>query len=542
MRASWLLLLLAISAACTTHKSEGGAAPGKVAAVVDGGPIRYGAFVEALVAAQGDSFFPRYVERVLAEREAKAAGVTVSEGEVSKAVDKEIAETIAGRFGGKREALEKQLGEYGLTYDAWRRQRRIDKRVELLARKLLKQRVDDTQVRALFERRYGKDGVRRRLRHILISTHVSNTRFYTRAEYDDEKPAIERTARKAAAGLRRELVAGADMAALAKTRSDDHSARRGGDLGSAWSGRFGKTFDAAVRKLSVGQISPVVQGRRGFHVIRVYGLRKGARYKGAHILVSARASGPDDKRDEAARFAAARAEAEALRESLQSGGDLATVAREKSADPTSRGRGGDLGEFRPGRLGGEVDPVLETLPLEQVSEPIRVSSGYELVRLDTRELRPAEDKKLVRHILISTEYFKVKARRLAGKLEAMAEARAKELDAKLRQPDADFAQLARDYSEDELTRRSGGEYANYRPGALGPKIDAALAQMKPGDVRVVRSKRGLHVLELLGVTKTDYEKVRAELAAEIKGKPVSGGEIKRFLAGLREKAKIEKRF
>ncbi len=532
LRRSALQLWLCFALVACGSEEPSEPARGEPVLTVDGVPVPR---------APGDSRSDEeLVEDHLVEREAAAAGLTVDDAEVSVAVESEIREVVAARFRGDPSAWEADLARRGLNAEGWRATRRREVRFDRLARALMARRVEAAELEALFTRRHGEGGVRLRVRQILVSTQVEATRFYSREEYFQERDAVDAEARTLATELRARVVEGTDFAALARERSDDESAARGGALGALWAGRYGAAFDEAVARLSPGELSPVVETPHGHHVIRVDGIRRGARYTGQQILVSARQRGRDDA-DLEARFTRALERARALRATLAGGRPFEEVARAESDDPATRARGGDLGTFNPGRLGAEVDPVLETLPLGVVSEPIRVPAGYVIVRLQAREFVPADDRKLVSHIVVATNYERVKRRRLGGKLEGLAERRATELLKRARQADADFAALAREYSEDELTRRNGGEYPGYRAGALGPEIDAALNEMQPGEVRLVRSKRGFHLLQLVEVTRVQLEQVRPALEAELRARPPSAGEVLRFRERLRLAARVERR-
>ncbi len=93
-------------------------------------------------------------------------------------------------------------------------------------------------------------------RHILISTEGLDA------------DGIEE-ARSRAEGIREELLAGADFAALAVERSEGPSGPRGGTLGTFGRGQMVAPFEDAAFALEVGEISEVVQTQFGFHVIEV---------------------------------------------------------------------------------------------------------------------------------------------------------------------------------------------------------------------------------------------------------------------------------
>jgi peptidyl-prolyl cis-trans isomerase SurA len=503
MRRSRTTTLALLLAACGRGPAE---APAPPAVVVDGVALPRALLAGRRVASDPRAFVDRVVEDWLVEREAAKAGV---------GVDEEAAD--------------------GQGVDGAAAERRRERRVERLARALLARRADPDEVQALFGQRFGPGGVRSRVRLILVSTDLDRTRFYSREAFAAERDRIETEARVKARDLRARIVEGADFAEVAREASDDASAPRGGDLGPSWRGRFGKAFDEAVAELSTGELSPVVESEVGFHVIQVEGIRRGARYTGRHLLVLV---GRGSEATREARFAEALAKARRLRAAIEGGQPFAAVAGAESDDSATRAVGGDLGTFNPGRLDPTLDPVLETLPVGRVSEPIRVPEGYELVLLTGREFVPADDQKLVRHLLVATDYEHVKRQRLAGRLEALASERAEELLAKLR-GGADFAALAAESSDDELTRAAGGEYPGFRPGALGPEVDAALAAMGPGDLKIVRTARGFQVLQLVDVQKTALAEVRAHLEAELRARPPSAGDVERFRASLRQAARVE---
>ncbi len=540
--APFLAFALALAAlpGCRTPDPAAAPPPDPPVAVIDGETIARSTYVDALMRDQGDAFFPRFVERHLVEREAARRGITVEQSEVDAAVAEEERRVVQGRFRGAEDKFAEQLESYGLTREDWRHSIAVKFRIRRLVEQLLKAAIDDDRVRALFEVRYGEGGVRRKVSHLLISTVPAASRAYTRAEYEQEKDAIDAQARYQAAELRSRLAEGADFAALARDRSDDPSAPDGGDLGAMWSGRFGQAYDDAIAALGVGEISPVIEARQGYHIAQVTGVRKGAVYEGHAIRVDAAPAAPSgDGPDEATRFAAALERANAAHARLAAGEEFAAVAREYNDDPNARD--GALGRFAPGRLGEAVDPVLETLPIGQLSEPVRVDTGYVIVRLDTRTFLPAQDKKLVRDITVATDYPRVKARKLRDTLPELARTRAEALLTEAR-GGADFAALAREHSEDELTRRQGGALQRFKAGTLGDAVDAALAEMKPDEVRLVQTDNGYHLVRLDAVVTSDYAKVRDELQRELAQRPVKPEDVDAYLRTLREKAEVEKKF
>ena len=68
--------------------------------------------------------------------------------------------------------------------------------------------------------------------------------------------------------LLKKIDEGADFSDLARRFSKCGSAARGGDLGPVDGGRLDEAFAEAAAGLSIGEISPVVRSRFGYHLIK----------------------------------------------------------------------------------------------------------------------------------------------------------------------------------------------------------------------------------------------------------------------------------
>ena len=95
------------------------------------------------------------------------------------------------------------------------------------------------------------------VRHILVA----------KAAGDDEKIKAEKRAK--AENLRKQVLAGADFAEVAKTDSDCPSKNSGGDLGVFSRGEMVKPFENAAFSQEKNAIGPVVETDFGFHIIHV---------------------------------------------------------------------------------------------------------------------------------------------------------------------------------------------------------------------------------------------------------------------------------
>jgi len=118
----------------------------------------------------------------------------------------------------------------------------------------------------------------------------------------------------------------------------------------------------------------------------------------------------------------------------------------------------------------------------------------------------------VRHILLKTTD---KPASEEPKIKAKAEDIEKQLKA-----GANFADLARKYSEDPGAAQTGGEYKGVTRGQMVPEFEQAAFTLKPGDISdPVKTTYGYHIIQ---VEKHDqprlrpFEEVKGEIAANLK--------------------------
>ncbi|MBF4695622.1 peptidylprolyl isomerase [Fusibacter ferrireducens] len=76
------------------------------------------------------------------------------------------------------------------------------------------------------------------------------------------------------------------------------------------------------------------------------------------------------------------ATAKLVKEKLDAGEDFAELAKEYSQDPGSASAGGSLGFFGRGVMVSEFEKVAFSLPAGEISEPVKSSFGYHIIRVD----------------------------------------------------------------------------------------------------------------------------------------------------------------
>jgi len=201
-------------------------------------------------------------ERLMLE-EAKRMKLEVLPAEI----DKEVASLKAKR-GWDDQKLAEILAQAGFpSIAAFRqhreRQRLVDQVINFRVRG--RTRVDEEAVTVAVTAELGTEGVvvERRAAHILIRAD----------EFVTDERVREVTA--ILQGLRDQVAAGEiSFEDAARTHSEDPAGRAGGDTGWFSKGDFAPSFEAAIDRLTVGQISKPVRTEFGFHLIKLVDERR----------------------------------------------------------------------------------------------------------------------------------------------------------------------------------------------------------------------------------------------------------------------------
>ena len=72
---------------------------------------------------------------------------------------------------------------------------------------------------------------------------------------------------------------------------------------------------------------------------------------------------------------------------LKAGGDFAALAKQYSADPASKDKGGELGFFGHGQMVQPFDAAAFSLPVGKISAPVKSPFGYHIIQVE--EKKPA---------------------------------------------------------------------------------------------------------------------------------------------------------
>jgi peptidyl-prolyl cis-trans isomerase SurA len=206
-----------------------------------------------------------------------------------------------------------------------------------------------------------------------------------------------------------------------------------------------------------------------------------------HALLSIAPDAPDIE------VSAANAQVETVLKRIR-GGEPFEQAIPDSKDPYTFS-GGDLGWRKREDLPSLFSDIVPNLKAGETADPVRSDSGIHLVFLqEVRGMDAVVTQTKARHILIKPSEIMTddQARELINKLRARALA------------GEDFAELAKEYSEDIGSAQEGGELGWTNPGQMVPKFEDAMADTPIDKIsEPVRTQFGWHIVKVEGRREQD---------------------------------------
>lgn len=151
--------------------------------------------------------------------------------------------------------------------------------------------------------------------------------------------------------------------------------------------------------------------------------------------------------------------------------------------------------------------------------PERVRAQYVVLSADAlAKQEPATEEEIKKAYDERANAFRVAEQRRASHILVKTKEEADKILAEAKQNPKRFAELAKKYSTDLGSNANGGDLGWFSPGAFVKPFEDAAFSMKEGELRVVESSEGWHVIMLTGIqagkTKS-LEEVRKQLASDI---------------------------
>ncbi len=250
----------------------------------------------------------------------------------------------------------------------------------------------------------------------------------------------------------------------------------------------------------------------------------------AQVLVSV----PENASPE--QLGSLQARARQVRSLADRGEDFAALARQWS-DAPERANGGELGLRSPERYPTLFVEAVDKLPVGGIAGPLRSGAGFHVLKLLERRqadgLASTVTQTRARHILLKPS---------ARLSETQARQRLSEFRRRIEAGQADFAQLAREFSEDGSAVQ-GGDLGWATPGMFVPEFEQVMDALQPGGLsQPLVSRFGMHLIQVLERRTTALsERERRDLARRELREQKGEEALRDFLQELRGRAYVELR-
>ena len=197
--------------------------------------------------------------------------------------------------------------------------------------------------------------------------------------------------------------------------------------------------------------------------------------------------------------------------------------------------GGDLGWRTYESIPPLFANVLRTMQPGQVTSPVRGPSGFQIVQLV--ETRQPTAQKVTQYkaldILVRTSDL-VSAEAARQKIQALRDRIA---------GGEDFGKVAKEASDDTLTRNNGGDMGWFQADQWGTSIGAQMKALADGELSpIFQSDVGYHLVKRIAVREQDVtDENRRNQARELIGTRKADEEYERYLRQMRSEAYVETR-
>lgn len=202
-----------------------------------------------------------------------------------------------------------------------------------------------------------------------------------------------------------------------------------------------------------------------------------------------------------------------IRKEILSGKDFGQAAVEYSEDPSAKNNKGDLNYFSAFMMVYPFENAAYNTPVGEISEPVRTSFGYHIVKV--HDIRKNQGEILVAHIM------KTFPKGMTPETKKMLKSEIDAIYTQL-QNGADFAELAKQKSNDKPTAVKGGEMPWFSQGRIIPEFsNPAFAIKNIGDItEPVETKFGYHIIKKIDHRPVPpFEEEKANIENKIKKDP-----------------------
>ena len=202
-----------------------------------------------------------------------------------------------------------------------------------------------------------------------------------------------------------------------------------------------------------------------------------------------------------------------IREELLAGKDFNEAAKEYSDDPSAKSNGGSLGYFTAFQMVFPFEEAAFNTAVNEISEPIRSSFGYHLIKV--HDIRKNRGEIKVAHIM----------KMFPQGITAPGKAKLKtEIDSiySALENGADFTEMVKQFSDDKRSSEQDGEMPWFSSSRMVPEFAGPAFNIKnKGDfTKPVETQFGYHIIKKLDERQVaSFEDSKAEIENKIKKDP-----------------------
>ncbi|MGC2457992.1 MAG: peptidylprolyl isomerase [Gallionellaceae bacterium] len=320
----------------------------------------------------------RMVMDMLQLQLAKETGVRVDDAQLDKAMQRIAQENNISSLAEFRTKLEQD----GVDFKKFREEIRS----EIIASRLREREVDskivvsDNEIDNYLATQARQPGRNEeyQLAHILVLVPEQASAEKIQASRERAEQALA------------QLRGGAEFAQVAAGFSDAKDAMQGGALGWRPTDRIPILFLDALQKMHPGDVSEVLRGPNGFHIIKLLEKRSKdapvmvTQTHARHILIKTSEAVPENE---------AKNRLLEIKKRIDAGEDFGELAKRYSEDG-SAAQGGDLGWISPGDTVPEFETAMNALKDGQISDPVQTGFGWHLIQvLERRNADISEEQK-----------------------------------------------------------------------------------------------------------------------------------------------------
>jgi peptidyl-prolyl cis-trans isomerase SurA len=293
---------------------------------------------------------------------AESTGIRVTDSEVDQA-----AQRVAEMNKIDMRTLRASLDRDGVSWDDYRKSLQEQITLQRLRQRVVQNQVNvsDGEIDILLASNSLKSG-EVHLSHILISVPEGASAEQIEAS------------KKKADEVKAQIDGGMDFSAAAIRFSNATDALEGGDLGWRRFDEVPEAFAELAEGMQAGQVSQVLRGPSGFHIVKLVEKRADSRqvvteYHARHIEIAVDELTSSDEALKIAR--------EVRQRIVDGHEDFAKLAKEYSKDANTAGQGGDMGWFPIDQYGTQVAQTMATMKDDEISQPFQTDVGWHIMQL-----------------------------------------------------------------------------------------------------------------------------------------------------------------